>query len=212
MNPWTQICCRIVRRNLGSDHVVGRTDGGSASGGADLYLIVASRQDATLATVHEWVQSDTVPVWADCAGFPRNCAVGVYKLAICPLIRTDDYGGSQLVVPHKERQDMIRRFHDSLFAGHLGVSRTVFRLQSQMYWPGLRQDVRTYLASCTVCLARKYPCPRRAPMGHVAVGRRWDRVAMNLLDMSVASAKGNRYVLVMASDGGLFRLLEEISI
>ena len=27
-------------------------------------------------------------------------------------------------------------------------------------------------------------------MGHVAVGHRWDRVAMDLLDMSVTSAKG----------------------
>ena len=34
-------------------------------------------------------------------------------------------------------------------------------------------------------------------MGHVAVGHRWDRVAMDLLDLSVTSAKGNRYVLVM---------------
>ena len=69
---------------------------------------------------------------------------------------------------------MIRRFHDSLFAGHLGISRTVFRLQTRVYWPGLRNDVRTYIASCTVCIARKSPCPRRAPMGHVAVGRRWE--------------------------------------
>ena len=45
-------------------------------------------------------------------------------------------GASQLVVPHSEHQDMIRRFHDSLFAGHLGVSWTVFRLQSRVYWPG----------------------------------------------------------------------------
>ena len=34
-------------------------------------------------------------------------------------------------------------------------------------------------------------------MGHVAVGRRWERVSMDLLDMSMTSAKGNRYVLVM---------------
>ena len=92
---------------------------------------------------------------------------------------------------------MIRRFHDSLFAGHLGVSRTVFHLQSHVYWLGLHQDVWTYLASCTVCLARKSPCPWMAPMGHVAVGHRWYRVAMYLLDMSVTLAKGNRYVLVM---------------
>ena len=34
-------------------------------------------------------------------------------------------------------------------------------------------------------------------MGHVAMGRRWERVAMDLLDMSITSAKGNHYVLVM---------------
>ena len=34
-------------------------------------------------------------------------------------------------------------------------------------------------------------------MGHVAVGRRWERVTIDLLDMSIMSAKANRYVLVM---------------
>ena len=37
--------------------------------GADLNLIVASRQDTTLTTVREWVQSGVVPSWTDCAGF-----------------------------------------------------------------------------------------------------------------------------------------------
>ena len=104
---------------------------------------------------------------------------------------------SQLVVPIRECLDLIRQFHDSLFAGHLGVTRTVFRLHNRVYWPGIRGDVRTYIASCTICLTRKSPCPRRAPMGHVEVGHRWDRVAMDLLDMSVTTPWGNRYVLAM---------------
>ena len=36
--------------------------------------------------------------------------------------------GSQLVVPDRERQELIRQFHDSLFAGHLGITHTIFRL------------------------------------------------------------------------------------
>ena len=127
--------------------------------GADLDLIVASRQDTTLATVREWVQSGTVPLWTDCAGFSPE--LWCWRLQVGNLsIDTDGRlwrrrappsGASQLVVPHSECRDMISRFHDSLFAGHLGVSRTVFHLQSRVYWPGWRQDVRTYLASCTVC-------------------------------------------------------------
>ena len=173
--------------------------------GANLDLIAASRQDATLTTVQEWIQSDSIPVWAECAGFSpelRCWWLQVGNLSIDTdgrlwRRRAPPPVGSQLVVPQSEWRSMIHRFHDSLFAGHLGVSRTVLRLQTRVYWPGLRQDVRTYVASCMVCLARKYPCPRRAPMGHVAVGRRWERVAMGLLDMSIISAKGNRYVLVM---------------
>ena len=36
--------------------------------GSDIDLIVASRQDATLTTVREWVQSGAVPAWSDCSG------------------------------------------------------------------------------------------------------------------------------------------------
>ena len=170
--------------------------------GADLDLIVASRQDMTLATVREWVQSVSVPVWVESSG--RSPELRCWRLQVGNLSldtdgrlwrrRAPPSESSQLVVPQSERQS---RFHNSLFAGHLGVSRTVFRLQSCVYWPGLRQDVRTYVASCTVCLARKSPCPWRTPMGHVGVVRRWERVAMDLLDLSITSAKGNRYVLVM---------------
>ena len=91
----------------------------------------------------------------------------------------------QLVVPAGECRGFIQRYHDSIFAGHLGVSRTVCRLLDRVYWPGLCEDVRSYLTSCSVCSARKSPCPRCAPMGHVSVGHRWDRVAMNFLGMSV---------------------------
>ena len=36
--------------------------------GSDIDLIVASRQDAILTTVREWVQSGEIPTWSDCAG------------------------------------------------------------------------------------------------------------------------------------------------
>ena len=36
--------------------------------GSDIDLIVVSRQDATLTTVHEWVQLGVVPAWSDCSG------------------------------------------------------------------------------------------------------------------------------------------------
>ena len=163
-------------------------------------FVVASRQDVTLTTLHKWVQSGTAPVWSECVGLSPELRcwwlqVGNLSVDMEGRLwrrRAPPAMSSQLVVPASERRDLIRRFHDSLFAGHLGVSRTTYRLLDRVYWSGLRQDVRSYLASCAVCFPRKSPCPRRAPMGHVEVGHRWDQVAMDLLDMSVTTPKGNR--------------------
>ena len=96
--------------------------------------------------------------------------------------------GSQLVVPQSERRSMIRRFHDSLFAGHLEISPSD---SCVLAWTTTR---RSSLCGILHCVPRK-EIPM--PPGHVTVGRRWERVAMDLLDMSITSAKGNRFVLVM---------------
>ena len=130
--------------------------------------------------------------WSDCL---RNYVHGIYSSVICQMIWTVDYGGA---VPRRRwcynwwfrlvsvggggGGGFIHGYHDSIFAGHLGVSRTVCRLLARVYWPGLCEDVRSYLASCSMCLARKSPFPRQVPMGHVLVGHRWDLVVMDILD------------------------------
>ena len=67
------------------------------------------------------------------------------------LARAPPATSLQLVVPTGVRRVFIQHYHDSVFAGHLGVSWTVCRLLDRVNWPGLREDVRSYLASCSVC-------------------------------------------------------------
>ena len=168
-------------------------------------LVSDTARDEMLQTVRSWVVSGVAPPWSECAGLSPELRswrlqVGNIKLDSEGRLwrrRSPPAVGSQLVIPVTKRQGFIREFHDSLFAGHLGITRTVYRLLDRVYWPGLREDVRTYIRSCTICIARKSPCPRKVPMGHVAVGHRWERVAMDLLDMSVTTPRGNRYVLVI---------------
>ena len=168
-------------------------------------LVSDTAGDKMLQTVRSWVVSGVAPPWSECAGLSPE--LRSWRLQV-GNIKVDSEGrlwrrrsppavGSQLVIPVKKRRGFIREFHDSLFAGHLGITRTVYRLLDRVYWPGLRGDVRTYIKSCTICIARKSPCPRKVPMGHVAVGHHWERVAMDLLDMSVTTSRGNRYVLVI---------------
>ena len=97
--------------------------------GSNLDLIVASRQDATLTIVREWVVGGD-PSWCECSGLSPELRCWWLQIGNLSVDtegrlwhhRTPPSGASQLVVPGRERKDMIRRFHDSLFAGHLGVS------------------------------------------------------------------------------------------
>ena len=176
--------------------------GDLALSGSELDLITSSHMDKTLTIAREWVRAGSPPPWSDCAGFSPELRLwhlqfGNLSIDLDGRLWRQCAPPAQLVVPVGEGRGFIHRYHASIFAGHLGVSRTVCKLLDRVYWPGLREDVHSYLATCSVCLARKSPCPRRVPMGHVSVGFRWDRVAMDILDMSVTTDKGNRYVLVI---------------
>ena len=57
--------------------------------------------------------------------------------------------------------------------------------------------VKDRISACHKCVARKSPINRHHPMGHVPVSGRFERVAMDLLDVSVISAKGYKYILVV---------------
>ena len=113
--------------------------------GSDIDLVAASREDNILQTVRSCVQSGNAPPWAACAGLSpelRCWRLQVGNLTIDSVGRlwrrwAPPSEGLQLLVPVRERHDLIRRFHDSLFAGHLGVTHTIFRLLDRVYWPGL---------------------------------------------------------------------------
>ena len=64
--------------------------------GSDIDLIVASRQDATLAIVREWVQSGVVPARSDCTGLSPE--LWCWRLQIDNLsVDTNDCGVAGLL-------------------------------------------------------------------------------------------------------------------
>ena len=109
--------------------------------GSDIDLVAASHEDKILQTVRSWVQSGNAPPWPACAGLSpelRCWRLQVGNLTIDSVgrlwrRRAPPSEALQLVVPVRERHDLIRRFHDSLFAGHLGVTHTIFRLLDRVY-------------------------------------------------------------------------------
>ena len=87
----------------------------------------------------------------------------------------------QLLVPKPAREQLFLAYHASLF-----------------YWSGMADDVKDWLRPCTTCMKRKSPTGRYHPLGNIPTGHRWDRIAMDILDVCDPTPDGYRYVLVIA--------------
>ena len=59
------------------------------------------------------------------------------------------------IVPVPRRISIIRHFHDHSLGGHLGISRTITRIQDHFWWPLLTTDVTNYVLRCPVCRKSK---------------------------------------------------------
>ena len=47
----------------------------------------------------------------------------------------------------------------------------------------MSDDVKDWLGQCVVCIKRKSPVGRHHPLGNIPTGHRWDRIAMDILDV-----------------------------
>jgi hypothetical protein len=71
---------------------------------------------------------------------------------------TDDKSsGFQAVIPLSQRQIVLAFCHDVRSSGHLGLHKTLAKVRSKYYWPGLQRDVRQYVKGCKFCSCRKRP-------------------------------------------------------
>lgn len=50
---------------------------------------------------------------------------------------------------------VLHTFHDSVMGGHLGFLRTYKRLRGELYWEGMKNDVKNYVAACLICQKNK---------------------------------------------------------
>ncbi len=65
--------------------------------------------------------------------------------------RLHPYKDFYFYVPTSLRSTLLEYFHDHPMAGHLGIAKTQCRLQKQVYWPGIRGNVKRYVLSCVTC-------------------------------------------------------------
>ena len=167
---------------------------------------ISALQKEVCITLSLWISSGIFPTWTEVRG-------------LCPELRllwhhrnnltVDDNGIIwrkrstqspllQLLVPKPGRKQFFLSYHASLFGGHLGRNRTLVRLAHRFYWSGMADDVKEWLRQCVMCVKRKSPGGRHHLLGNIPTGHRWDRIAMDILDVCNLTPDGYRYILMIA--------------
>ncbi len=103
-----------------------------------------------------------------------------------------------LYAPKECRNDILFAAHNRIDAGHGGIDRTVERIKSAYFWPGLTVAVRNFIANCATCQQFKAKPPAPAPLSPMPVpSAPGQRVHIDLFGSLRTSNAGNRWIVVM---------------
>ena len=173
-------------------------------------LRAEQNKDCDLHTVISWLTSDLVP-----PDFPKQSSYTVQTLwnqrnslvldqgVLFRQWEDIPNGGHQptlqLLVPCKLIPSILEALHDHAMAGHLGIAKTLKKIQQRFYWPGQRRMVEDWCKACKACATRKsQPKRRRAPLQSEGSGLPMQRIAMDILGPLPETEQQNKYILVIS--------------
>ena len=104
----------------------------------------------------------------------------------------------QLGLPKVLRLDALKSYHNSLAGGgHLGIEKVRTAMYQKYYWPGMHNDIVTYVKSCERCqLAKRDYHPHKPPMTHMPVAKRFERWHIDIVGPLHKNPDGYEYVLL----------------
>lgn len=109
----------------------------------------------------------------------------------------------------RKRENLIREYHNPPTMGHMGISKTLDRVQRRYYWPKMKADIARFVTRCKVCLGCKIE--QKAPAGllgkHPVAQRPWQIISSDLFSPLPRSSKGYTFILVITDYFSKFSLL-----
>lgn len=104
----------------------------------------------------------------------------------------------QLVLPLRMVRSVFYNYHDDPFAGHMGISRTLFKLRERFWRPNLKKLVKEYIRTCTTCqLLKRNNRASAGQLGMLEPGRSaFDVISIDTAGPLPKSRHQNEYLFV----------------
>jgi hypothetical protein len=114
-------------------------------------------------------------------------------------VQEEEYGVPlrQLVIPQSLKSMILEYCHDSLTAGHLGITKTTKTLLSRYWWPNVTRDIKNWIDSCPDCQSFKNPRTKMGLLQHLPVPQKpFHTLGVDFVGPLPTTNSGNKYLLV----------------
>lgn len=104
----------------------------------------------------------------------------------------------QLVVPRPYTSKVLYLAHFHIMGAHLGMDKTLERIEARFYWPRMKRAVVDYCAGCPDCqLVAPRPSVRHPLIPLPIIEEPFKRLAMDIVGTLSKTSRGHRYILVI---------------
>ena len=86
------------------------------------------------------------------------------------------FRGERLVIPKTMRQ----KIKENLHLGHNGIDATLRQAREHVYWPGMNQEIKEWIATCETCQENAISQAPQPMMPHLIPDRPWAKIGIDL--------------------------------
>jgi hypothetical protein len=165
-------------------------------------------EDGDLLQIREWIENKKKPSADEIAKFGARLKelAGLLerisrKEDVLVLQSEDNAIEDRIIVPTAMVEQVIRILHEGFGTAHQAAKATTAKLTRRFFWPGLKRDVRLYVACCPVC--EEFLHNTRSPKAGLSpmnVGGRGDCLAADIVgggESLPQTARGSKYILTL---------------
>ena len=94
---------------------------------------------------------------------------------------------------------VLESTHDALIGGgHLGIEKTYSKITERYWWPGVYQDVKHHVTSCTTCGTMfRSNSNSKGSLQSIVVHEPFELVGMDIVGKLPTTSHGNKFILVI---------------
>lgn len=165
--------------------------------GSRKHLVSAQREDPTLtscvkaADLGKMYNSGVTYFWDD--GLLRRRWKPDADDANCQEVQ-------QIVLPVSYRTPVLKLAHEHIMSGHLGVTKTFYRVSRYFYWPGIKSTVSAFCKACNTCQLAGKPNQRIpvAPLNPIPVmSEPFERLVIDCVGPLPKTKAGHQYLVTI---------------